>query len=229
MKRNFIAALFCIMIMGLTACAGEGNEISDMPVKVESIPIESENGEQNSTINETEETEISDDNEPKQSEQSSEEGELEQSEQSSGDDELDQNLSEYRAERENMTNTAMGNGVSGYGAPNAEDYGFSSSESSYLSNLDSRELNEAYGTAKKYVNETLGIQVETKQSVYPCVDPRITEIYEAEDKGVADGYDSENIFVCEYCDNGTWQYLILVRDGKGSEWNVIHHGSSYKE
>ena len=36
--------------------------------------------------------------------------------------------------------------------------------------------------------------------------------------------------VCEYCnEDGVWQYLILVREGKGSEWNVIHNGSSYKE
>ena len=95
--------------------------------------------------------------------------------------------------------------------------------------IDSRELNKAYETAKKYVTETLAISVETKAVVYPCIDSRITEIYEAEDKGVADGYDSKNIFVCEYCDNGTWQYLILVRDGKDSGWSVIHHGGSYKE
>lgn len=231
MKRNFIAALFCIMIMGLTACAGGGDETSDIPVKVEPIPIETENAEQNSTSNETEEdeTEIPDDNEPKHSEQSSEEGELEQSEQSNGENELEQNLSEYRAERENMTNVAMGNGVSGYGAPNAENYGFETDTANYMQNFDSRELNKAYETAKKYVTETLAITVETNAVVYACVDPRITEIYEAEDKGVADGYDSENIFVCEYCDNGIWQYLILARDGKGSDWSVIHHGSSYKE
>lgn len=231
MKRNFIAALFCIMIMGLTACAGGGNETSDMPVKVEPIPIETEDGEYSSTSNETEEdeTEIPDDNEPEQSEQRSEEKESEQSEQSSGEDELEQSLSEYRAERENMTNVAMGNGVAGYGAPNAENYSFQTDTAEYMQNFDSRELNEAYETAKKYVEETLAITVETNAIVYACVDPRIMEIYEAEDKGVADGYEPGNIFVCEYCDNGTWQYLILVRDGKGSDWRVIHHGGSYKE
>lgn len=42
--------------------------------------------------------------------------------------------------------------------------------------------------------------------------------------------DSSNIFVCEYCNgDGEWQYLILVRDGKGSAWSVLHDGSSYKE
>ena len=68
-----------------------------------------------------------------------------------------------------------------------------------------------------------------KHTVYMCVDPRIWEIYEAEDKGVAEGYETENIFVCEYCDNGSWKYLILVREGKGSAWEVIHNGSSYME
>ena len=53
-------------------------------------------------------------------------------------------------------------------------------------------------------------------------------IYEDEDKGVASGYDADNIFLCEFNDNGNWQYLILVREGKGSEWEVLHHGSSYK-
>lgn len=211
MKRNFIAALFCIMIMGLTACAGGGDETSDMPVKVEPIPIETEDGEYSSTSNETEEEEA------------------EQSEQSRREDELEQKLSEYRAERENMTNVTMGNGVSGFGAPNVENYGFQTDTMDYMQNFDSRELNKAYETAKKYIEERLAITVETNAVVYACVDPRISEIFEAEDKGVADGYDSENIFICEYCDNGTWQYLILVRDGKGSEWSVIHHGSSYKE
>ena len=211
MKRNFIAALFCIMIMGLTACESEGDETLDMPAKVEPIPIEAECGEYSSTSDEIEEDET------------------EQSGQSSSEDELEQNLSEYRAERENMTNIAMGNGVSGYGAPNAEDYGFQTDTANYMQQFDSRELNKAYETAKKYVTESLAITVETNAVIYACVDPRVTEIYEVEDKGVADGYDSENIFVCEYCDNGTWQYLILVRDGKGSEWSVIHHGSSYKE
>lgn len=28
---------------------------------------------------------------------------------------------------------------------------------------------------------------------------------------------------------GNWQYLILVRDGKDSDWSVIHYGGSYKE
>lgn len=211
MNRKFMAALICILMMGLTACADEGDDILDIPANVESIPIETEDGEDSSTSDE------------------SEEDKTELSGQSNSENELEQNLFEYRAEREKMTNIAMGNGVTGYGAPNAEDYGFQADTASYMQKFDARELNKAYETAKKYVTETLAITVETNAVVYACVDPSITEIYEVEDKGVADGYDSENIFVCEYCDNGTWQYLILVREQKGSEWSVIHHGSSYKE
>ena len=88
---------------------------------------------------------------------------------------------------------------------------------------------EAIDTANSYVENTLGITVKTRNTTYMCVDPRIWEIYSAEDKGVASGYEPENIYLREYCDNGTWQYLILVRDGKGSAWEVIHHGSSYME
>lgn len=141
---------------------------------------------------------------------------------------LEQKLAEYREKRESMTNIPMGGGVVGFGAPNIEDYGFDTNMAEY-NKFDSRELNKAYETAKKYVENVLKINVETKTVVYECVDPRIIEIYEVEDKGRADGYDAENIFLCEYRDNGTWKYLILGREGKGNEWQVIHHGSSYKE
>lgn len=144
-------------------------------------------------------------------------------------EELEERLVKYRAERETMTDRSLGNGVSGYGAPNAGDYGFSSDESEYLLLFDARELSEAYEAAKNYVTNTLGISVETKGTVYPCVDPRMTEIYEAVDKGVANGYEPENIFICEYCETGEWHYLILVREAKGEQWKVIYHGNSYKE
>ena len=87
-----------------------------------------------------------------------------------------------------------------------------------------------FRSARIYVTDSLGIEPDTKMVTYMCIDPRILNIYEDEDKGVAAGYDNNNIFVCEYCnEDGVWQYLILVREGKGSEWNVIHNGSSYKE
>lgn len=143
--------------------------------------------------------------------------------------EIDISLAAYRKEREKMTDVKLGGGASGYGAPNMEEYGLDEDSQDVLSLLDSREHNEAYEAAKKYVLETLQIKVETKATVYPCVDPKINAIYEAEDKGVAHGYESNNIFVCEYNDNGTWNYLILVRSAKGEPWEVIHHGLDYQK
>ncbi len=143
--------------------------------------------------------------------------------------EIDKSLVAYREEREKTTGVKLGDSVSGYGAPNKEDYGIDGDEEDVSLGLDSRELNEAYAAAKKYVVETLQIKVETNATVYPCVDPRINAIYEDEDKGVANGYEADNIFVCEYNDNGTWNYLILVRDSKEKPWEVIHHGTSYQK
>lgn len=148
---------------------------------------------------------------------------------SNEDEELEKSLEEYREERETMTNVSLRNGASGYGAPNLEDYNITTSVLDFILDFDAREINEAYEAAKEYVEETLSIKKETKISVYPCVDPRIIEIYSDEDKGVANGYSADNIFVCEYCDEGIWKYLILVREAKGEPWSVIHHGSSYKE
>ena len=142
--------------------------------------------------------------------------------------EIDKSLAAYREEREKTTGVKLGDGLSGYGAPNKEEYGLDGDGEDTSLKLDSRELNEVYEAAKKYVVETLKIKVDTNATVYPCVDPRINEIYEAEDKGVADGYDANNIFVCEYSDNGTWNYLFLVRDAKGEPWEAIHHGTSYQ-
>jgi hypothetical protein len=143
-------------------------------------------------------------------------------------EELEKSLAAYREERETMTAVKMKGGLLGFGGPNLEDYGLDSDGWDYSSRFDSRELNEAYGVAEKYVVEILKIDIETKTTVYPCFDPRIYAIYDDEDKGVASGYEADNIFVCEYCDNGTWKYLILVRDAKGEPWKVIHHGDSYK-
>lgn len=145
------------------------------------------------------------------------------------DEELEESLTSFRKERETMVGENMGGGLTGYGAPNLEDYGIDESKIDYQPEFDSREMGEAYETAKHYVKETLGIKIETKAATYMCVDPRMYNIYEDEDKGVARGYENENIFINEYYDGENWQYLVLVRDAKGEPWEVIHHGSSYKE
>lgn len=145
------------------------------------------------------------------------------------DEELEESLASFRKERETMVGEKMGGGLVGFGAPNLEDYGIDESKINYQPEFDSRETAEAYETAKNYVQDTLGIKIETKSTTYMCVDPRMYKIYEDEDKGVAQGYENDNIFITEYYDGENWQYLILVRDAKGEPWEVIHHGSNYKE
>ena len=229
--KKFFWGIVCAVVMGLTACGdGEEDIAGVQTLQPEQISTEKgNNGQEETAHSDVQGIEMQGTEGQGTEVRQPEIQESQQQDQNDTDSDLEERLAQYRAEREGMTNVAMGNGVSGYGAPNAENFGFQADTTDYTQNFDSRELNKAYETAKKYVTETLAISVETNAVVYPCIDPRITEIYEAEDKGVADGYDSKNIFVCEYCDNGTWQYLILVRDGKDSDWSVIHHGGSYKE
>lgn len=63
------------------------------------------------------------------------------------------------------------------------------------------------------------------------LDPRINAIYDAEDKGVAQGYDNENIYLLEYETevDDVYSHLIIVRDSNDSPWKVIHQGNSYKQ
>lgn len=84
-----------------------------------------------------------------------------------------------------------------------------------------------------YIENTLKIP---KRPVYEydssqCIDPRMNAIYDESDKGVANGYDNENIYVAEYetKDDDIYSYLVLVRNSKDSPWKVIHNGTSYKE
>ena len=62
-----------------------------------------------------------------------------------------------------------------------------------------------------------------------CVDPRMNAIYDDADKGVAKGYQNEDIYIVEYetVEEDVYSYLILVRE-KDNSWKVIHEGLSYK-
>lgn len=136
---------------------------------------------------------------------------------------IEEELAAFRAEREKGT-SSLGN-YTMVQLPNEENYNYDVGDSSsYTSRFDSRELNEAFKAADAYIKDTLNLDGD----IWACIDPRMTAIYEDDDKGVANGYDADNIFLCEYNDNGNWQYLILVREGKGSDWEVLYHGSSYK-
>lgn len=135
---------------------------------------------------------------------------------------LEKEMAAYRAEREKGV-SSLGN-YTMVQLPNGENYKYGVGDIGNTPEFDSRELNLAYKVADDYVEEILKMESE----VWECIDPRMIAIYEDKDKGVANGYDADNIFLCEYNDNGKWQYLILVREKKGSEWKVLYHGDSYK-
>ena len=228
-KNILILAAACMTALIFSGCVGgEGSE-SDKPSHTESIPIDTESKEQENT------EELLQDGAENQgdAENSAQDEAGDQSQTSDDPDgvqtntELEEELAKYRQEREDNIQE-VGGLVEG-GSPDESNYTFDMSGIG-LGQFDTRETTEGFAAARIYVTDTLGIKPSTKMEVYMCVDPRVLAIYEDEDKGVAAGYDNSNIFVCEYCGEGNvWQYLILVRDGKGSQWMVIHNGSSYKE
>ena len=216
-----------VMMMGLTACAGGRADETDDFGQAASFIMENEA----SGGDMQEQSEIKGSGTQEAREATSAELEAEQQQRqevSYTDEELEEKLAVYRQVREDTKPVQLGNGVTMGGSVDPDKYGLFF-DSSSTNTLDSRELHEVIDTANDYVENTLGISVETRYITYMCVDPRIYAIYSAEDKGVANGYEPGDIYLREYYDNGTWQYLILVRDGKGSAWEVIHHGSSFME
>ena len=138
------------------------------------------------------------------------------------EEDMEKELAAYRAERKNGE-SSLGDFTLAK-LPSEDNYKYGVGDLGNTPEFDSRELNEAYKTANDYINGTLKLESQA----WECIDPRMLAIYEDEDKGVANGYDADNIFLCEYKDNGKWQYLILVREKKGSDWKVLYNGSSYK-
>lgn len=232
MKRKYSLAIaaVCVMVFVLGGCGGNDSSGTEVPLSLEGTPIDTEIGEQGNS-----EMSVQDgantQNNAEESMQDETENSFQSSDSSSSDQtdiELEEQLARYRQEREDTIQEA--NGLVEGGSPNESSYTFDLSGTSYSGQFDTRETTEGYAAARIYVTDTLGIKPGTKQVVYMCVDPRILAIYDDEDKGVAAGYDNSNIFVCEYCgEDNVWKYLILVRDGKGSQWEVIYNGSSYKE
>lgn len=221
-KKFFTAMVICAMFMGMAGCTNESGNETNIPIQIESSVIRDENeNKEDADVSDTwiqEETQVqptaSENNEGNVGEQT--------------DVEMEEELKNYRQEREDMIQET--NGLVEGGSPDEDNYSFDMSGTFYASQFDTREITKAYAAARVYVTDTLGIKPSTKMVTYMCIDPRMLAIYDDEDKGVASGYDSSNIFVCEYCNgDGVWQYLILVRDGKGSAWSVIYNGSSYKE
>ena len=140
------------------------------------------------------------------------------------EEEIEQVLADYRSDRAKGESDTPDGYVLAV-APNEEDYGFGVGDTSYTSRFDTKEVSEAFKAAEKYLEDTLKI----KSPLYCCADPRMTAIYDEEDKGVANRYEADNIFLCEYSENDEWKYIILVREGKGEEWSVLFHGNTYKQ
>ncbi|MCI8898827.1 MAG: hypothetical protein HFI61_13645 [Lachnospiraceae bacterium] len=219
-KKNFAAAVVCVMVMELAGCAGGNEQEPSASIPMEEVSTGNDNEVQNRTEDNMQQKETETQEAFSRNEEDMTQGQT--------DAELEEELKQYRQEREDAIQES--NGLVEGGSPDESNYSFDLSKSYYISRFDTKEVTEAYAAARIYVTDSLGIEPDTKMVTYMCIDPRILNIYEDEDKGVAAGYDNNNIFVCEYCnEDGVWQYLILVREGKGSEWSVIHNGISYKE
>ena len=207
-KKSYMAVLAGVLLIGLPGCANDGEVRLEATVPVGNS-IQEETTQSMSTENEEQEDDI-------------------RSEPVLTDAGLEEELNQYRREREELIRET--NGLVEGGTPDEGKYSFDLSHTFYESQFDTKELTEAYAVARVYVADTLGIEPGTKMVTYMCIDPRMLAIYDDEDKGVAAGYDNSDIFVCEYSDaDGVWQYLILVREGKGSAWNVIYNGKHYRE
>lgn len=213
MRKNYVRLIVAVMLIPvfMTGCGSNGNVINKGANGTVSEDAENSGyhaGEQESQ----------NDTKPEQTE----ENKNSQSWATAAAEDIEKELAAYRAEREKLH---WSEGNVDYGkAPNEENYKYGVGALGKTASLDTRELNLVYQTAADYVKETLKLERE----VWDCFDPRMNAIYEDEDKGVANGYDVDNIFLCEYNDNGKWQYLILVREKKGADWKVLYHGSSYK-
>jgi ABC-type Fe3+-citrate transport system substrate-binding protein len=217
MKKNqvklVVAGMFVLVFM--TACGSKDTNVNEGLNSIISEEIED-------VAHSTEEQESGTDTGTRQTEESSQLT-SQSTESTDAEENIEEELADYRAEREKGT-SSHGN-YTMVELPNEENYNNKIGDSNdYTSRFDSRELNEAFEVAEAYVEDTLHLESE----VWSCIDPRMLAIYEDEDKGVASGYDADNIFLCEFNNNGSWQYLILVREGKGSDWEVLYQGSSYK-
>jgi hypothetical protein len=203
------------VLVFMTACGSKDTNVNEGLNSIISEDIED-------VAHSTEEQESGTDTGTRQTEESSQLT-SQSTESTDAEENIEEELADYRAEREKGT-SSHGN-YTMVELPNEENYNNKIGDSNdYTSRFDSRELNEAFEVAEAYVKDTLNLESE----VWSCIDPRMLAIYEDEDKGVASGYDADNIFLCEFNNNGSWQYLILVREGKGSDWEVLYQGSSYK-
>lgn len=141
--------------------------------------------------------------------------------------ELDKALASLRKSRKEGYSSA--NGVDISIAPNGALLPGQSENIPDFSDLDE----SFYEMLYDYLENELNIPKRARYvyDMTTSLDPRMNAIYDDEDKGVAAGYENENIYVLEYETeiDDVYSHLILVRETKDSPWKVIHQGNSYKE
>lgn len=101
--------------------------------------------------------------------------------------------------------------------------------------FEGEELEEIYNVVYEYLADKFKIDLKDSEKIdkFNCeqsIDPRVNAIYDDKDKGVAEGYENENIYVAEYEEKqGTYKFLILVRNSETGSWKLIHDGDGYKK
>ena len=144
--------------------------------------------------------------------------------------ELDKMLAEHRKYRKENKYEQNGSLVSiGMSNTNIPD------KANNKPSFESKELEDIFEVINKYLKEEKGMKEDKngeieEANISEAIDPRINAIYDEDDKGVAKGFKNENIFVGEYEDkDGSYKYLVLVRNSNGDKWKIIHDGTSYKK
>lgn len=101
-------------------------------------------------------------------------------------------------------------------------------------NFTEADTTELYTVVYDYLVNELGMPEPEGLNPYNLsisIDPRMNAIYDAEYKGVAEGFENENIYIVEFETEieNVYSFLILVRDFIGAPWRVIHNGTSFLE
>ncbi len=155
-------------------------------------------------------------------------GEVERLPEAQKDSELDKTLAEMRKYRTDSYKVEVGGGTTALAMIDATIPGQTKNRPEF-SDFETEEFWE-------FIHEYLKNEVKVPERKYgydvaQCIDPRMNAIYDDDDKGVAAGYENENILLMEYetAEDGVYSYLVLVRESKESPWEVIHDGLSYKE
>lgn len=147
------------------------------------------------------------------------------------DTEIDKALAKIRkASKESVT---VKNGVVTSMSSNGMDLPGQSKNMPYLGDESMDEIKARIKVVYDYLENELKLpqKKDIGYNIGRCLDPRMNAIYDDEDKGVASGYENENIYIEEYetAKEDVYSYLIMVRESKDDEWKIIHDGNSYKK